>query len=54
MSISVHERTDAVFTRGEVGNEQHVPAYFWSAVFDADDSRSLDVDDIVDIIDSKV
>ena len=54
MSISVHERTDAVFTRGEDGNEQHVPAYFSSAVFDVDDSRSLDVDDIVDFIDSRV
>jgi len=43
-----------VLTRGEFGNEQHVQAYFSSAVFDVDDSRSLDVDDIVDFVDSKV
>ena len=43
-----------MFTRGDVGNEQHVPGYFSSAVFDVDDSRSLDVDDIVDFIDSRV
>ena len=43
-----------MFTRGEVGNEQLVPAYFSSTVFDVDDSKSLDIDDIVDFIESKV
>ena len=43
-----------MLTRGEFGNEQHVQAYISSAVFDVDDSRSLDVDDIVDFNDSKV
>ena len=42
MSIRVHERTGAVFTRGEVGNEQHVPAYFFSAVFDVDDTSNFE------------
>jgi len=53
-SIRVHVRTDAVFTRGEDENEQHVPAYFTSAVFDIDDSRQLNLDDIVADLDSKV
>ena len=53
-SIRVHVRTDAVFTRGEDENEQRVPAYFTSAVFDVDDSRQLNLDDIVADLDSKV
>ena len=47
-------RTDAVFTRGEDENEQRVPAYFTSAVFDVDDSHQLNLDDIVADLDSKV
>ena len=42
-----------MFTRGEE-NEQRVPAYFTSAVFDVDDSRQLNLDDIVADLDSKV
>ena len=47
-------RTDAVFTRGEDENEQRVPAYFSSAVFDVDESQQLNLDDIVADLDSKV
>ena len=47
-------RTDAVFIRGEDENEQRVPVYFTSAVFDVDDSRQLNLDDIAADLDSKV
>jgi len=47
-------RTNAVFTRGEDENEQRVPAYFTSAVFDVDESQQLNLDDIVADLDSKV
>jgi len=47
-------RTDALFTRGEDENEQRDPAYITSAVFDVDDSRQLNLDDIVADLDSKV
>jgi len=53
-SIRVHVTTDAVFTRAESENEQRVPAYFKSAVFDVDDSQQLNLDDIVADLNSKV
>jgi len=53
-SIRVHVTTNAEFTRGENENEQRVPAYFTSAVFDADDSQQINLYDIVADLDSKV